>query len=165
MKSDLAGQVYDATELRDFCAKCREQSKKIVLATGAFDFLHPAHLRFLEKSREYGDVLVVGINGDDYIRKTKGDNRPVLNQHDRAYLVAGFRCVTCVHIIARDLIKIVRPDIFMMSTSSIQKPAERTEHYQLVEKYGGKVVVMEPFSDTHSSDLIGKMKDSRQPSY
>lgn len=158
MKPDLAGHVYDATELRDFCAKCREQSKRIVLATGGFGFLHSAHLRFLEKSREYGDVLVVGLNDDNYIRKTKGDHRPVLNQHDRAYLVAGFRCVSCVHIIGRDLIKIVRPDVFIMSTSSIQKPAERTEHYQLVEKYGGKVVVMDPLSANHSSDLIEKMK-------
>jgi hypothetical protein len=50
-----------------------------------------------------------------------------------------------------------------MSTSSIQKPAERTEHYQLVEKYGGKVVVMDPLSATHSSDLIEKMKGPKPP--
>jgi rfaE bifunctional protein nucleotidyltransferase chain/domain len=160
MKFDTDGHIFDEAELERFCAECRQQSKKIVLATGGFDLLHPGHLRFLEKAREYGDVLIVGINDDDYIRRTKGANRPILNQDDRAYLVAGFRCVSCVYIIAKDMIKRVRPDIFMMSTTSIQKPDERGEHYELVERYGGKVVVLEPFSNTHSSDLIEVLADS-----
>ena len=157
MKFNSDKHIFKEPELQTFCDECRDQSKKIVLATGGFDLLHPGHLRFLEKAREYGDVLIVGINDDFYISKTKGDNRPVQNQNDRAYLIAGFKCVSCVHIITKNLIQIVRPDIFVMSTTSIQKPAERKLHHELIRSYGGEVVVFDPFSTNHSSDLIDKI--------
>lgn len=163
MKFSSDRHIYDESKLQKFCGECRTQSKKIVLATGGFDLLHPGHLRFLEKSRECGDILVVGINDDNYIRKTKGDNRPVQNQYDRAYLIAGLKCVNCVHIIGKNLIKIVRPDIFVMSTTSMQKPAERKAHYELIRKYGGTVVVFDSFSTTHSSELIESIRNSDTP--
>ena len=158
MKYNSEIRIYDESELQVYCDHCRNQSKKIVLATGGFDLLHPGHLRFLEMARDSGDVLVVGINDDAYIRKAKGRDRPLQNQYDRAYLVAGFRCVSCVHIIAGNLIQIVRPDIFFMSTTSVQKPDDRKLHHGLVEKYGGKVVVVDPFSAVHSSELIDKIR-------
>lgn len=161
INSDKA--IFEEAELQIFCDRCRDQSKKIVLATGGFDLLHPGHLRFLEKARELGDVLIVGINGDDNIRKTKGENRPLQNQRDRAYLVAGFSCVSAVHIITGNLFHIVRPDIFVMSTSSNQKPEDRKAHHELVNSYGGKVVVFDPFSTTHSSALIENMKRPESP--
>ena len=160
MKYNSETLIYDESELQVFCDDCRNRSNKIVLATGGFDLLHPGHLRFLEKARDSGDVLIVGINDDAYIRKAKGRNRPVQNQHDRAYLVAGLKCVSCVHIIAGNLIQIVRPDIFLMSTTSVQKPDDRKMHHRLVNKYGGKVVVVDPFSATHSSELIEKIRKS-----
>jgi len=157
MNSDSARRICGAEALEAYCRACREQSRSIVLATGAFDLLHAGHLRFLEKASEYGDVLVVAINDDAYVRRTKGAGRPMLDEQERAYLVAGLRCVNRVHIIRKDLIRIVQPDVFLMSTSSMQKPVDRTEHFALVERYGGRVVVMEPFSETHSSDLIERL--------
>ena len=160
MNLDSNRYICSGETLAAYCQDCRAQSKQIVLATGAFDLLHAGHLRFLEKARGYGDVLIVGINGDEYVRRTKGPGRPILGQQERAYLVAGLRCVSRVHIIEKNLIRTVQPDIFLMSTSSVQKPLDRKEHYELVEKYGGKVVVMDPFSETHSSDLIDKLRRS-----
>ena len=154
MRFNSDEHVFEDAELQKFCDECRTQSKTIVLATGGYDLLHPGHLRFLEDARELGDVLIVGINDDASIRKTKGDNRPLQNQHDRAYLVAGFGGVSAVRVITKNLFHIVQPDIFVMSTSSIQKPEQRTIHHELVEKYGGKVVVFDPWSSTHSSVLI-----------
>jgi D-beta-D-heptose 7-phosphate kinase/D-beta-D-heptose 1-phosphate adenosyltransferase len=157
MNSSADTLVLDEAELQAFCDGCREHSRTMVLATGGFDLLHPGHLRFLEKVSELGDVLIVGINDDAYIRRAKGANRPLQNEQDRAFLVAGFRCVDVVHVITPKLIQIVRPDIFVMSTSSVQKPEKRKLHHDLIGKYGGKVVVYDAFSNVHSSELIAKL--------
>ena len=75
----------------------KKNSKKVVLVTGVFDILHKGHLKFLENARECGDVLIVGINDDEYVRKSKGNSRPIQDEYDRAYLIAGFECVSLVH--------------------------------------------------------------------
>ncbi len=150
--------IFKELELKIFCDKCRENSKSIVLATGVFDILHPGHLKFLEKSREYGDVLIVGIN-DDIFAREKGMNRPIQNENDRAYLISGFKCVNYVHIFDRgnrgmDLIQLVQPDIFIMSKTSQNKPEDRTELFELMRELGGKVIVFDAFSTSHSTDII-----------
>ena len=90
-------RIVSSSRLKTFCQSCRKEEKKIVLATGVFDILHPGHLHFLEKSKSFGDILIVGINDDAFARK-KGPDRPYLTASDRAILVAGFRCVDRVHI-------------------------------------------------------------------
>ena len=154
--------ILNASELVKFRDGYRKNAKKVVLATGVFDILHPAHLKFLEKSREYGDVLIVGINDDDFARK-KGANRPVQNEYDRAYLIAGFSCVSCVHIFdngddARDILRLIKPDVYIMSTTSSQRPEDRSQH-ELIREIGGKVIVFDAFSTTHSTTIIEKIKD------
>ncbi len=147
------------SELKKFRDACRKNSKKVVLAQGVFDILHPGHLKFLEKSRECGDVLIVGINYDAFAR-TKGDDRPIQGEHDRAYLVAGFECVSCVHIFSDniDLIRLVQPDFFVMSTAASETIEERADLQQLVRKLGGQIIIFDAFSTTHSTKLIEKMK-------
>jgi len=153
--------ILDKSELKKFCNECRKNSKKVVLAQGVFDILHPGHLKFLEKSRECGDVLVVGINNDAFAR-TKGDNRPIQGEYDRAHLVAGFECVSCVHIFSDniDLIRLVQPDFFVMSTAASETIEERADLQLLVRKLGGQIIVFDAFSTTHSTKIIEKMKIS-----
>lgn len=155
------GMMLKESKLKIFCDECKENSKKIVLATGVFDILHPGHLKFLEKSREYGDVLIVGINDDNFARG-KGVNRPIQNENDRAYLMSGFKCVNYVHIFDRgnrgmDLIRLVQPDVFIMSTTSQDKPKDRTELFELMSELGGRVVVFDAFHPSHSTDIIDKI--------
>ena len=153
--------ILDEVELKKLRDEYRRNSKKVVLATGVYDILHPGHLKFLEKSRECGDVLIVGINDDAFARK-KGTNRPIQNEQDRAQLIAGFRCVNFVHIFdnsdnAKNLIRLVQPDIYIMSSTSEEKPKDRTEHLELIRDLGGKVVVFDACSGTHSSKIIEKI--------
>jgi len=147
--------ILDKRAITSFRKKCRENSKKVVLAQGVFDILHPGHLKFLEKSRECGDELIVGINHDAYAR-TKGDNRPIQNEHDRAYLIAGFKCVSCVHIFSNDmdLIRLIEPDIFIMSTTASKTVEARSDLQQAVIELGGKIIVFDAFSATHSTQMI-----------
>lgn len=159
--------ILEESELKKFCDECRENSKKIVLASGVYDILHPGHLKFLEKSREYGDVLIVAINDDNFARK-KGPNRPIQNEHDRAYLIAGFECVNRVYIFDRgngcnidmDLLRLVQPNVYIMSRTSENKPENRTEHFAFLRELGGKVVIFDTCSTTHSSTIIEKINIS-----
>jgi D-glycero-beta-D-manno-heptose 1-phosphate adenylyltransferase len=154
--------VFDESQLNEFLKECRKKSKKIVFASGVYDILHIGHLRFLEKARDCGDVLIVGIN-DDIFAKKKGENRPIQNEYNRASLVAGFECVSCVHIFdngddAMDILRLVRPDIYVMSTTSTKKPKERSHHFELMKKMGGTVVVFDACSTSHSTSIIEHLK-------
>ncbi|OQX58370.1 MAG: hypothetical protein B5M52_05630 [Helicobacteraceae bacterium 4484_230] len=154
--------ILNESEIKRFREKCKKDSRKVVLAQGVFDILHPGHLKFLEKSRECGDELIVGINYDTYAR-TKGDNRPIQREHDRAYLIAGFKCVSRVYIFSNDmdLIKLVEPDIFIMSTTASKTIEERADLQQAVIELGGKIVVFDAFSETHSTLIIESIANGK----
>ena len=121
--------ILDRLELEQYCIESRKNSKKIVLALGGFDLLHIGHLKFLETVREHGDMLIIGINDDGYVRRTKGNSRPIQNEYDRAYLVSAFACVSRVHIFTdtMDIIGLTKPDVFIMSTTSARSPENRME--------------------------------------
>lgn len=161
MISKTEDLIFNESQLIKFRKDCQKRSKKVVFVTGVFDILHVGHLRFLEKSKKYGDVLIVGIN-DDAFARTKEKNRPIQNEYDRANLIAGLKCVSCVHIYdiikedTLDLLRIVKPDVFIMSTTSTRKPEERIHQSELVRKMGGQVVVFDACSNIHSTSIINK---------
>lgn len=148
--------ILDRLELEKYCIELKKNSKKIVLILGGFDLLHIGHIKFLEASIKHGDILIAGINDDGYITRTKGDNRPIQTEYDRAYLMAGFRCVDRVHIFTdtMDIIELTKPDVFIMSTTSARSPEDRMEHQNKVREYGGSIVVVDAFSTAHTSTII-----------
>jgi len=151
--------ILDRLELEQYCIESRKNSKKVVLTLGGFDLLHTGHLKFLEASSKLGDILIIGINDDGYVRRTKGENRPIQNEYDRAYLIAGFTCVSRVHIFTdtMDIIELTKPDVFIMSTTSARLPEDRIEHQEKVKRYGGDIVIYDAFSTTHTSSMIESM--------
>ncbi len=151
--------ILDESELVKFRDEYRKNSKKVVLVTGAFDILHKGHLKFLEKARELGDILIVGVNDDKYVRKNKGSSRPIQNEYDRAYLIAGFECVSHAYIYSfgNDFFQLLQPDILIMSSVGGRKIEDRAEHFEIIEGNGGKVVILDEGAAVHSSDIIEKM--------
>ncbi|MFH0930171.1 MAG: adenylyltransferase/cytidyltransferase family protein, partial [Candidatus Moraniibacteriota bacterium] len=99
MDKIIAGQC----QLSDICDQLRLDSKRIVLTTGAFDLLHEGHLRYLEEAKSFGDALVVGINNDQFVKNLKGQERPIIDEAARAFMIAGFECVDYVHIFGNRL--------------------------------------------------------------
>lgn len=99
------------------------KDKKIVLIGGCFDILHIGHLRILAKAKKLGDILVVGINDDQFIKKTKGDHRPIIHENQRAELLSGLKPVDYVFITNKalycdeNLIKI-KPDYLIFGKES-----------------------------------------------
>ena len=109
------GRVVTADELQKVLTVKRGQDFKIVSTNGCFDILHVGHLRYLQAARAMGDVLVIAINSDRSVRQLKGPARPLVNQDDRAELLAGLACVDYVVIFdeptPENFLKIIRPDI------------------------------------------------------
>src|SRR5215471_13557561 len=79
-------------------AELKSEGKRVVFTNGCFDLLHPGHTRLLAAARELGDVLVVGINSDQGVRRIKGPHRPVIGEAERAEVLAALRWVDLVTI-------------------------------------------------------------------
>ena len=95
----------------------RRAGKRIVFTNGCFDILHRGHATYLQAARALGDVLIVGVNSDASVRRLKGENRPVNNENDRAYLLASLAAVDYVTVFTEDtpyeLLQQIRPDVLV----------------------------------------------------
>jgi D-beta-D-heptose 7-phosphate kinase/D-beta-D-heptose 1-phosphate adenosyltransferase len=91
--------VLTLDEARDQCDRWRADGQRIVFTNGVFDLLHRGHVTYLQAARDAGDRLVVGLNSDASVRTLgKGDDRPIVPQDDRAFIIAGLRSVDAVVI-------------------------------------------------------------------
>ena len=99
------------------CARLRARSARVVLTNGCFDLLHVGHVRYLRTARRLGDCLIVGINGDESVRRLKGPGRPLLPEAERAEVVAALACVDYVVVFQEDtadlLVERLRPDVYV----------------------------------------------------
>lgn len=102
--------------IRKIFVDLRKAGKTIVATNGCFDVLHVGHSRYLSKSKELGDILVVGINSDSSVRRLKGASRPINNQYDRAELLLALDGVDYVVIFEEDdasgFLELVKPHIY-----------------------------------------------------
>lgn len=107
--------IISKEEIKKVIELLKEQGKKVVFTNGCFDILHRGHVDYLQKSRNQGDILVLGLNSDASVKRLKGKERPINNQDDRAFILSGLKAVDYVVIFDEDtpyeLIKEVRPDI------------------------------------------------------
>jgi len=121
------------------CKQLRKnEDKKIVLIGGCFDILHIGHLRILTKAKKFGDILIVGINNDQFIKKTKGNHRPIIQEKQRAELLAGLKPVDYVFITNKALycdenLKKIKPNFLIFSKES-EKIERRKNIAKNIEK-------------------------------
>lgn len=118
--------------------------KKIVFTNGCFDLLHSGHIDYLSKAADMGDVLLIGLNCDDSVRRLKGINRPVNNQEQRALLLASLRFVSAVVLFEEDtpvnLISKIRPDLLVKGGD--YKP-EQVAGSDIVLSNGGEIRIID----------------------
>ena len=116
-------------------------SKKIVFTNGCFDILHIGHLRYLEAAKELGDILVVGVNSDDSVKRLKGEKRPILDEKCRMEMVAGLKPVDFVTGFSEDtpysLISKIIPDILVKGGDW---PENDIVGSDIVKEHGGRVL-------------------------
>jgi rfaE bifunctional protein nucleotidyltransferase chain/domain len=137
----------------------RWAGETLVFTNGHFDLLHVGHLDYLEKARALGAALFVGLNDDASTTRLKGEGRPLVPAVERARLLTALRPVTAVIIFGEDtassLIQTLRPEIYAKGGDYAHKPLpERTA----VEKYGGRVELIDLLPDHSTSALIARVK-------
>src|SRR5262245_21970279 len=111
------GEVLSLERMIAERERLRGQKRKLVFTNGCFDLIHPGHIRVLREARSLGDVLIVAINSDRSVRELKGRDRPVMNEDERAEVLAELACVDYVIIFddltPRETIKAIRPDVLV----------------------------------------------------
>ena len=141
--------------------RLRAAGQKLVFTNGVFDILHVGHVRYLEQARTLGDVLLVAINSDAAVRELKGEGRPLMNQDERAEILAALRTVDYVTIFddisPRALIARLLPDVLVKGGDYALDEIHGREE---VEAAGGRVVSLPFVKGASSSRIIEKMRKS-----
>ncbi|MDQ2657798.1 MAG: D-glycero-beta-D-manno-heptose 1-phosphate adenylyltransferase, partial [Bacteroidota bacterium] len=153
--------IAHVRDLRAICDAYRQTGKRIVFTNGCFDILHSGHVTYLHRARTKGDVLIVGLNTDESIRRIKGQNRPINTLSDRLQVLAGLSSVD--HIIpfgsADDdtpipLIRIARPNVFAKGGDYTK---ENLPEAETVEACGGEIVFIEQVPDHSTTRIINRI--------
>jgi rfaE bifunctional protein nucleotidyltransferase chain/domain len=153
------GSVVDLARLVEMRACWRATGRVVVWTNGCFDLLHSGHLRSLEAARALGDLLVVGVNGDESARRCKGEGRPLIPVVERAELLAALRPVDYVVVFDEDTpegaLAALQPDIHTKGGDYAGPGARAIPERVIVESYGGRVEIL-PLVPGHStSALVG----------
>ena len=153
------GKIMDVAQAAERAVALRKAGKKIVFTNGCFDVLHVGHKRYLEKSRNLGDTLFVGVNNDASIRRLKGPNRPLNPERERAEHISGYEFVDGVILFAEDtpikLIEAIKPDV--LTKGADYKRKEDVVGWDRVESWGGRVELIELVPGRSSSKIIEKL--------
>lgn len=148
-------KIKERKELTKIIKILKAKGKRIVFTNGCFDLLHIGHVRYLEKAKILGDILVVGINSDSSVRKLKGPKRPLLPVRERAEILSGLGCVNYVTIFDEldplKLITSLQPNVLVKGGDWTK---EQIVGGEVVEESGGEVVIIPFVRGASTSDLI-----------
>ena len=155
----IQNKITERYALIKHCNSWRVFGKKIVFTNGCFDILHHGHLDYLARAANLGNILIVGVNTDASVKKLKGDDRPIVNEKDRAFQLASLLCVDVVCLFDEDtpeeLIRLLNPDVLAKGGDYTVDTIAGAEH---VLQNGGSVEVI-PFVEGYStSSLIANIK-------
>lgn len=146
-------------ELKRILDQCRGEGKRIVLANGCFDLLHVGHVRYLRAARALGDVLVVALNNDASVRALKGEGRPLMNEEERAEILASLQgvdfLVTFSDLTVAPLLNELKPDVHAKGTDYTE---ETVPERATVLAYGGKVAIVGDPKDHSTRDYLQKIR-------
>lgn len=141
--------------LDEICQILKNSDKKIVFTNGCFDILHAGHIKYLNKAKKLGDILIIGLNSDSSVKRLKGKTRPINSQESRALLLSALEFVDFVVIFDEDtplnLIEKIRPDILVKGADYAGK--------EVIGSNIAKEVVLVNFEDGFSTtNIINKIK-------
>jgi D-beta-D-heptose 7-phosphate kinase/D-beta-D-heptose 1-phosphate adenosyltransferase len=147
--------ITDYKKLGNMVKRWKELGLKVVLTSGSWDLFHVGHAEYLERAKELGDLLIVGVDSDEKVRSRKGPHRPVVPEGERVNILCHLRHVDIVTLKPlkekpNALIMLVRPDVLVMSKSTKHKPADIKEK----QKYVGKIVLLQPQAQTSTSAKV-----------
>jgi D-glycero-beta-D-manno-heptose 1-phosphate adenylyltransferase len=143
-------------KLSEWRKKLRASGKKLVVTNGCFDILHLGHVTYLETAKNFGDALLVGVNGDDATRQLKGAGRPVNSENDRAAILAALESVGAVCIFSEKtavkFLECAQPDIYVKGGDYTLDTLNQDER-RAVDSAGGKIKII-PFVPGKSTTVL-----------
>ena len=156
----MNSKILTLDQLKAKSGRLRVEGKRVVATNGCFDILHVGHIRYLVAARKLGDVLVVGLNGDDSVRQLKGEGRPMNREHDRAEVLTALESVDYATIFpekrAANFLRAAQPAVYAKGgdyTTDTLDPEERT----VLEQFGTRIEII-PFEKGYStSELLTRI--------
>ncbi|KPK84148.1 MAG: hypothetical protein AMS27_10785 [Bacteroides sp. SM23_62_1] len=153
---NIQGKILSWTDLTTEIQKIRQQKLSIVFTNGCFDILHQGHIRYLAEASDMGDIMIVGLNTDDSVKRLKGKYRPLQDQGSRAITLAAISFIDYIVLFSEDtplrIIESIKPDILVKGGD--YKP-EEIVGYNIVKSSGGKVCTI-PLEKGYSTSIIIK---------
>ncbi len=142
-------------EIIEIRKRLKQEGKKVVFTNGCFDILHAGHVDYLNKARECGDALILGLNSDSSVRLIKGEKRPIVPQEERAYILAGLKAVDYVTLFdeptPKEIISELIPDVLVKGADwALDKIVGR----DVVEANGGVVKTIEFVNAQSTTNII-----------
>lgn len=157
----IKSKILDKAALNVMLTYWQFKSQKIVFTNGCFDILHLGHIDYLSKAKDVGDILIIGLNTDNSVKRIKGLNRPINDQQSRATFLASLRFADAVVLFDEDtpydLIKFVQPDI-LIKGSDYQ--VEDIVGYDVVKAKGGDIITLDFLDGYSTTSIIEKVKNS-----
>lgn len=150
--------LIDRKDVATFCEELRQRGKQIVFTNGCFDIIHAGHVRYLTTAKSFGDVLIVGLNTDESVKRLKGDSRPINTQDDRAEVLLGLKAVD--HVIffgettAEDLIAEVKPAVYVKGGDYTLATLPEAK---IVQSYGGRIELVNLVAGRSTTNIIEKI--------
>ena len=127
-------------DLQDLLLNIRKQGKTIVTTNGCFDILHVGHVRYLEETKKFGDVLIVALNSDKSVKALKGEGRPINNEFDRAEVLNGLKSVDYVVLFDEqspaELLAEIKPDVH---TKGADYNEDTLPEAKIIKENGGRL--------------------------
>ena len=156
----MARFIVDRDELKREAEQLRSKGKSIIFANGAFDIIHVGHVRYLQGAKDEGDILIVGVNTDESIRRYKGKDRPLQPLAARMEIVASFKpvdIVTCFDEPTCDaVLECIRPDAHAKGP---EYTPDNLPEYPTIEKLGIRLATVGGPKDNSSTELIGRLAE------
>ncbi len=154
-------KVKTLPEISTLVSELKKACKTVVFANGCFDLLHVGHIRYLEAARALGDILVLGLNGDKSVRQLKGPGRPLMNQEERAEILAALECVDYLVLFdeptAKEVLETLKPNIHAKGTDYTRESVPERE---TVLSYGGSIAIVGDPKDHSTKDFLRQIVDN-----
>ena len=160
LPDSIQQKIISRNEIATAFTVSSRDSNQVVFTNGCFDILHRGHIHLLNSAKEFGDILVIGLNTDDSVRLLKGKNRPVKDELTRAEILASLSVVDYVILFKEEtpieLIEQLRPDVLVKGGDY---KTEEIVGYDIISSYGGKVCTVPFLEGFSSSSLIDKIEN------
>jgi rfaE bifunctional protein nucleotidyltransferase chain/domain len=156
-------KVVDWTALLAARARYRAEGKTVVWTNGCFDLLHVGHIRSLQAARAFGDVLVVGVNSDESVRRLKGPRRPIIPALERTEVLAALECVNHVvlfeELTPEAVLARLQPDVHCKGADYAPPFGKPIPEAKVVTTYGGRIEFLPLSPAISTSDLVSRMSE------